>query len=800
MRLKTSLQKEPKHTELVSCVGWTTPEELYSGADDHLILRWNLVNNETASLVKLPDDVFPTDMHWFPKAATGGGKKTGSDLFSLTSTDGKFHIIGKTGRVEKSVEAHKGAVLSGRWSYDGSALLTAGEDGQVKIWSRSGMLRSTLTQNSTAVYGVAWGPDSDQVLFTNGRQLVIKSLQANAKPTMWKAHEGVILQVDWNPVNSLILSGAEDCRYKVWDTYSRLMYSSSAHDYPITSVAWTPDGELFAIGSFNTLRLCDKAGWSYALEKPNTGSVFKLSWSSDGTQVAGACGNGQVLIGHILERRLEWSNFEATVTESKKIVVRNVLNDSYDKLDFRDRVIKASLAFGHLVVATSSQCYIYSWGNFLQCVKNFNTPMIFDLKEGNVSLIMQAEKHFLLVDTAGVYVFTYDGRLACSPKYPGLRADILNAQTVSISNDTVAIRDKADEKVVYVFDAQSGKPLGDGKPITHKLEVSEVALDQCGTAGERRLAIIDKNRDLYLTSVRVFGTDRKTVKLGTMIMSLAWNDNTNMLAALADGKFTVWYYPSAVYVDRDLLPRTVFEKEASEFGKNPQLLQFVGNHVVIRRAEGSLVSTSISPYPAILHSYVQAGRWDDAVRLCRFVKDEMLWSCLASMSAYAKELNTAEIAYAAIQEADKVQFILNIKDIPVKDARNAEMALLCGNPQDAEAILLQAGLTFRAIMLNIQLYNWDRGLELAVKHKTHVDTVLGYRQKYMDQYGKSETNKRFLQYKEGIEIDWEKIEAKIEMEYQKERERPDRPVSTATTASHAPSGPGGHRPAVKTGS
>ena len=37
---------------------------------------------------------------------------------------GKVHLIGKTGRVEKSVDAHKGAVLSGRWSYDGSALLT----------------------------------------------------------------------------------------------------------------------------------------------------------------------------------------------------------------------------------------------------------------------------------------------------------------------------------------------------------------------------------------------------------------------------------------------------------------------------------------------------------------------------------------------------------------------------------------------------------------------------------------------------------------------------------------------------
>lgn len=91
------------HSELVSCVGWTTPEELYSGADDHLILKWNLVNNETTSLVKLPEDVFPTDMHWFPKAATGGGKKTGSDLFCLTSTDGMLYKLCRCVRLDLEV-------------------------------------------------------------------------------------------------------------------------------------------------------------------------------------------------------------------------------------------------------------------------------------------------------------------------------------------------------------------------------------------------------------------------------------------------------------------------------------------------------------------------------------------------------------------------------------------------------------------------------------------------------------------------------------------------------------------------
>jgi len=607
---------------------------------------------------------------------------------------------------------------------------------------------------------------------------VIKPLQANAKPQMWKAHEGVILCVDWNHVNNLILSGAEDKRYKVWDTYGRLIYSSSSHEYPITAVSWTPDGEMFGIGSFNTLRLCDSSGWSYALEKPNTGSVFSLAWSSDGTQVAGACGNGQVIFANVIERRLEWKNYEASVAASKQIVVRNVMNDTAEKLDFRDRVIKVSLGFSHLVVATSSQCYIYS-------IKNWNTPMIFDLKEGSVTLIKQTEKHFLLVDGTGVYVFSYDGRLVCSPRYQGMKADILNQQTIALSNDTVAIRDKTDEKVIYVFDAQTGKTMGDGKPITHKVEVMDIGLDQCGVTAERRITLVDKNRDLFLTSVRIFGAERKVIKLANMIQGHVWNDETNMLAAMTDGKILVWYYPNAVYVDKDLLPRTLFEKETSDFGKAPQLVDFLGSHLILRRSEGSLVSTSISPYPSCLHGFVMASKWDDAVRLCRFVKEENVWACLAAMATYAKDLNTAEVAYAAIKETDKVQFIINIKDIPVKEARNAEMALLCGNHQDAEAILLQAALTFRAIMLNVQLYNWDRALELAVKHKTHVDTVLGYRQKFLSRFDKAEVNKRFLQYKEGIDVDWENINSKIEMEYQKERERPSGGASTGQASGGA---------------
>lgn len=51
-------------------------------------------------------------------------EKTYNTLLSPSLFVGKFHLVSKNGRIEKSVEAHKGAVLAGRWNFDGTALIT----------------------------------------------------------------------------------------------------------------------------------------------------------------------------------------------------------------------------------------------------------------------------------------------------------------------------------------------------------------------------------------------------------------------------------------------------------------------------------------------------------------------------------------------------------------------------------------------------------------------------------------------------------------------------------------------------
>ena len=45
-----------------------------------------------------------------------------------------------------------------------------------------------------------------------------------------------------------------------------------------------------------------------------------------------------------------------------------------------------------------------------------------------------------------LFLSLLQGRLTCVPKYQGLRTDILNEQTCTLSNDTIAIKDRKDEK------------------------------------------------------------------------------------------------------------------------------------------------------------------------------------------------------------------------------------------------------------------------------------------------------------------------------------------------------------------
>ena len=120
-----------------------------------------------------------------------------------------------------------------------------------------------------------------------------------------------------------------------------------------------------------------------------------------------------------------------------------------------------------------------------------------------------------------------------------------------------------------------------------------------------------------------------------------------------------------------------------------------------------------------------------------------------------------------------MEYIQYIKSIPSEEGRLAEMALFRRQPDEAERILLQSSppLIYRAIKLNLTLFRWNRALELAIKNRSHIDTVLGYRQKHLIEFDKIETNPKFLQYDGQMEINWDVIQAKEQQEVEDEKNR-----------------------------
>lgn len=97
--------------------------------------------------------------------------------------------------------------------------------------------------------------------------------------------------------------------------------------------------------------------------------------------------------------------------------------------------------------------------------------------------------------------------------------------------------------------------------------------------------------------------------IASMVSSICWNDQYNILATTQDKHLVMWYHPAVVFTDKDLLHQTSVNKQKrfftwqskfvcecyyqwiSGYPKHPQVVSFIGNHCTLRRSDGALVRT-----------------------------------------------------------------------------------------------------------------------------------------------------------------------------------------------------------------
>ncbi|XP_017852238.2 LOW QUALITY PROTEIN: intraflagellar transport protein 80 homolog [Drosophila busckii] len=754
----TEESQAPSGNYPLSCVDWSSNEEIYFVSDDHQIYKWSDVSRDSVEVAKLPDDFIPTDLHWLLLGGRSSGGGKGSDTLLICSNDGRFIILNKSARVERSIAAHTAPISAGRWSPDGAGLLTAAEDGVIKIWSRSGMLRSTVVQSDEPIRCARWSPNSTAIAFSQGGHISIKPLAANSKLIRWRAHDGLVLSLSWSAQSNIIASGGEDFRFKIWDAQGASLYSSAAEEYAITSVAFNPEKDLLLVGTVTCSSLCHSTGWCYNSERftaPSVGSFHTLAWSADGTQVACGTATGQLIMGYAVEQQLYSRNLKASSTSRKSIALQDIANGSRDVLEFPQRVINFALGYGHLVVATTHQLHIYN-------EKYINTPIIIDGRN-DVRVIEVGKKHFMVLDATSIWVYSYTGRLHLNPRYPGSQAQLplLNWRSLSLGLDVLAIRDNSETTLLHLFDLIPGASRQyEPQSLRAKQPLAEIAACRAGSADDQFVAFIDSNRELYISETRNLNGGsannghNEIYKIGTQLTAIKWASETNILVGVHDSCYSIWYCPGEGASDPTIIALTTVTLDTAEFGKHVDIDSFE-DAVITFRCAGALLPVNINIYCEVLHRTLQEGQgqWQQALKICRLAQHTSLWATLAAVATRKHQLQISEEAYSAALQIDKVSYLQHLKTLtPSSPEQMAENSLMLGRMLEAELFLLHNQKFQQAVGLALRMHNWKRALEIAQKHETAepgldlLQRVLEQRRKYLKALARDEWEPLYLSY------------------------------------------------------
>lgn len=217
-------------------------------------------------------------------------------------------------------QAHDSIVLNMAYSPDGKTLVTASEDGTVKLWdTATNQVTATLTGHEGPVRAVAFSPNGKYLVTgSQDKTAIVWDLSNNSKKYTLSGQSATITSVAFNPDGNSLATGSDDQTVYLWkmDNGQKFGATFNIKDN-VTAIAYAPDGKTLAVGTQKgSLKLFDLGN---ANEKPaplgkgHDGTIWSLAFSH----------NGKYLASGSLDKTTRLWNVEAD-----KVSLRFVFDDS----------------------------------------------------------------------------------------------------------------------------------------------------------------------------------------------------------------------------------------------------------------------------------------------------------------------------------------------------------------------------------------------------------------------------------------------------------------------------------------
>jgi WD40 repeat protein len=107
-------------------------------------------------------------------------------------------------------------------------------------------------------------------------------------PVITLDHNSSVYSVAWSPDSNYLATGSWDNTAKIWNAKTgTLLHTLIGHHGTVRSVAWSPDGNYLATGSYDrTAKIWDAKNGALLHTLDHNHSVYSVAWSPDGNYLA----------------------------------------------------------------------------------------------------------------------------------------------------------------------------------------------------------------------------------------------------------------------------------------------------------------------------------------------------------------------------------------------------------------------------------------------------------------------------------------------------------------------------------
>ncbi|ACY15798.1 serine/threonine protein kinase with WD40 repeats [Haliangium ochraceum DSM 14365] len=211
---------------------------------------------------------------------------------------------------------HIEAVMTARFSPEGTHLVSASADKTVRVWRADGTGQPVVLRgHEDAVMSASFSPDGAHIVSASVDKTVrVWRADGTGQPIVLRGHEASVMSASFSPDGARIVSASTDKTVRVWRTDGTgQALVLHGHDGAVTSASFSPDGAHIASASSDeTIRVwrADGAGQPVILSGHGE-TVWSVSFRPDGSQIVSAShdktvrvwradgtGNSRVLRGH----------------------------------------------------------------------------------------------------------------------------------------------------------------------------------------------------------------------------------------------------------------------------------------------------------------------------------------------------------------------------------------------------------------------------------------------------------------------------------------------------------------------